>query len=199
MNRLLNITKNILILINIILLALLIINYSINTELFIYIISFLGILILNLSDLKDKTKLSNKLNILFIIVEFVVNFLLIRTLLDKSMYYTDSNFIYTNLLYFTQNTFYLVLLFIYHKIEIRKSSKYSLISIICLIVNIILIIPTIQCFIGEITNKLLFILCEIILIILEVFSLIKYNGLKKEYIIYISFIFNMLAVISIFV
>lgn len=203
MNRLLNITKNILILINIILLAVLIINYSINTELFIYIISFLGILILNLSDLKDKTKLSNKLNILFIIVEFVVNFLLIRALLDKSMYYTDSNFIYTNLLYFTQNTFYLVLLyiclFIYHKIEIKKVSKYSLISIICLIVNIILIIPTIQCFIGEITNKLLFILCEIILIILEVFSLIKYNGLKKEYIIYISFIFNMLAVISTFV
>ena len=112
MNRLLNITKNILILINIILLAVLIINYSINTELFIYIISFLGILILNLSDLKDKTKLSNKLNILFIIVEFVVNFLLIRALLDKSIYYTDSNFIYTNLLYFTQNTFYLVLLYI---------------------------------------------------------------------------------------
>ena len=43
-------------LINIILLAALIINYSINTGLLIYIISFLGILTLNLSDLKDKIK-----------------------------------------------------------------------------------------------------------------------------------------------
>ena len=203
MNRLLNTLKNILILINIILLAALIINYSINTGLLKYIISFLGILTLNLSDLKDKIKLSNKLNILFIIVEFIVNFLLIRALLDKSMYYTDSNYIYTNLLYFTQNTFYLVLLyiclFIYHKIEIKKVSKYSLISIICLIVNIILIIPTMQCFIGETIHKLPFILCEIILIVLEIFSLIKYNRIKKEYIIYICFLFNLFALISIFI
>lgn len=203
MNRLLNIIKNILILINIILLALLIINYNINTELVIYLLFFIGILIVSINDLKNKTKLSNKLNILFIVIEFVVNFLLLRSLLDKSMYYTDSNYIYTNLLYFTQNTFYLVLLyiclFIYHKLEVKRNLKYSLVNIICLIVNIIFIIPTIQCFIGEITNKVLFILCEIILVILETFNLIKYNQLKDKLIIYICFLLNMFAIISIFI
>lgn len=203
MNRLLNIFKNILVLINIFLIILLIINYNINTELFVYLLFFLGIIIINFNDLKNKIKLSNKLNMLFIIIELLVNFLLLRSLLDKSIYYTDSNFIYTNLLYFTQNVFYLILLyiclFIYHKIEIKKVSKYSLISIICLVINIIFIIPTIQSFTGEITNNLLFILCEIILIVLELFSLIKYNGLKKEWIIYICFLFNMFAIISIIV
>lgn len=157
-------------------------------------------------DLKNHIILSKRFNVLFYIVHFIVLFLIIRSILfiDKNEMILAIN----GALFFLQNIIYVIILnlclILYHKIETKSikylESRYSKVSIICFIINVILIIPTVQFFTEDfsILFKITFMLLELILLVFEIYGLIKNNGKKKEWIIYVSFFLNMFAIISIF-
>ena len=66
------------------------------------------------------------------------------------------------------------------------------------IISIISIIPTINCFTGDI-NPYKYLIFTIIILGIEIFFLIKDNNKKREWPIYISWLFNLFALISIIV
>ena len=210
MNKFLDIIKNILIIVNVILISYLIIfTNCISTELIIYIILLLYLCFICYKDYKNKVILSNRYNMLFNVTEVFILFLLFRAIFDSNIVTNiyNSSYYNSNALFFTQNIPYIIILYIsliiYHKIEVKNKnyleSKYSKISVVCFLINIILIIPTMQFFTEtySIMFNLLFLIIELILITIEIYSLIKYNGKKREWIIYISFLCNMFAILSI--
>ena len=110
---------------------------------------------------------------------------------------------YQPIFYLSQNMIYFIglilLLLIYRKINMEKQeSKYNSITISCLIISIISIIPSLQCLSGDI-NHFKYLAFTIILLGIEIYRLIKDNNKKREWPIYISWIFNTLALISIIV
>ena len=183
---------------------------------------FLGIyllyLTLNIKDIikKNKININKKYNILQIIVIIIMTIIYIRTLYDTSFIYnsryieqlkTIENGIYVEntqyeiILYIQQNINYLIiliiLLLIYRKINMEhQESKYNTITITCLIISIISIITTINCLTRDI-NPIKYLIFTIILLSIEIYRLIKDNRQKKEWPIYISWIFNLFAIISI--
>lgn len=210
MNKFLDIIKNILIIVNVILISYLIIfTNCISTELIIYTILLLYLCYICYKDYKNKVILSNRYNMLFNVIEIFILFLLFRAIFDSNIVTNiyNSSYYNSNALFFIQNIPYIIILYIsliiYHKIEVKNKnyleSKYSKISVICFLINIILIIPTMQFFTEtySIMFNLLFLIIELILITIEIYSLIKYSGKKREWIIYISFLCNMFAILSI--
>ena len=210
MNKFLDIIKNILIIVNVILISYLIIfTNCISTELIIYIILLLYLCFICYKDYKNKVILSNRYNMLFNVIEIFILFLLFRAIFDSNIVTNiyNSSYYNSNALFFIQNIPYIIILYIsliiYHKIEVKNKnyleSKYSEISVICFLINIILIIPTMQFFTEtySIMFNLLFLIIELILITIEIYSLIKYNGKKREWIIYFCFLCNMFAILSI--
>lgn len=210
MNKFLDIIRNILIILNIILISYFIIftNY-ISTELIIYLILFLYLCYIFWKDHKNKIILSNRFYHLFNIIEIFISFILLRAIFDPNIVTNiyNSSYYHSNALFFIQNIPYIIILYIsliiYHKIEVKNmnylESKYSKISVICFFINVILIIPTMQFFTESysIMFNLLFLVTEFILLSLEIYSLIKYNGKKREWIIYACFLCNIFAILSI--
>ncbi len=222
----LNILRFISLILTMVLSLLFIKRYGIFTKnIFIYI-SLIILLIISIGDIKLKLKTSLKYNLLFISIMLLTSFLLARSLFDTSLISNSkthleilNNLVITNnisdsykyisLYYFEQNIYLLLFLYfliiLYHRIEnnklIKERSKYSLSSILCLILNILFSIRTLD-LIYEIFNinhfPLLFFVINVILLIVEIVSLVKNNGLKREWPIYLSFVFNLFAFISIF-
>lgn len=210
MNKILDIIKNILIILNVILISYLIIfTNCISTELIIYLILLIYLCYICYKDYKNKIILNNRFLNLFNLTEIFIIFILLRAIFDSNIITTiyDSSYYHSNALFFIQNIPYIIVLYIsliiYHKIEVKNinyiESKYSKISIICFLINIILIIPTMMFFIEtySVIYNLLFLITELILIAIEIYSLIKYNGKKKEWIIYVCFLCNLFGIISI--
>ena len=160
-------------------------------------------------DYKNKVILSNRYNMVFNVIEIFILFLLFRAIFDSNIVTNiyNSSYYNSNVLFFIQNIPYIIILYIsliiYHKIEVKNKnyleSKYSKISVVCFLINIILIIPTMQFFTEtySIMFNLLFLIIELILITIEIYSLIKYSGKKREWIIYFCFLCNMFAILSI--
>lgn len=219
MNKCLTTIKNLLLIINLIFLILF--YQKIGFEgfnFFLYTCVLVFTIFISIKDLIQKNKVDNKYNILFIVSELFAIFIIMRTLYDPSFIYNSTkhmdliksftdyldNYKMINLWYLNQNLIYLivmlVMLFIYREINIkeRKSSKYSLISIVCMFISIATVIPTIEC-LNDQFDKLPYLLFTIILLGIEIFELIRNNHKKKEWIIYVSFAFNMMALISIFI
>lgn len=187
---------------------------------FIFLSIYLLYIILNIKDIikKNKIKDNKKYNILQIISLLIMIFIFLRTLYDPSFLINSSK--YANklkelgegyleeakdqtILYLLQNMPYfiglIILSLIYRKINLEyKESKYNSITLTTLILSIISIIPTINCFTGDI-NPYKYLLFTIIILGIEIFFLIKDNNKKREWPIYISWIFNLFAVISIIV
>ena len=187
-----------------------------NLKLFIYVILLFILIFITFKDLKNKVQNSFKYNTLFCLVEIIILFLIFRMFFDNNLnFYINLNLsddFYINgylyhILYFLQNFYYIVILYIgliiYHKIECHnvkyKESKFSISSIIYLIINFILVIPTLNCLNYSPITLLIFITLELVMITLEIFSLIKNNHKKYDFPIYISFIFNLFAVIFIII
>lgn len=190
---------------------------------FIYLILVSILLISFIKDLIDKKEVNKTYDILFIIVEIIISLIFIRTLYDPSFIYNSNYYIsiigelknghfgsnlsdiqYINLLYLDQNSWYfiilLVLLLAYRKINMPKTeSKYHIVSVICFIISICTIIPSLQYISSSSNNIIFYLMFNIILVIVEVYRLIKDNHIKKEWIIFLSFLFNLFAFISIFV
>ena len=186
----------------------------------VYLILLLILLLLFINDLLKKITINKTYDILFIIVEVIICFILFRTLYDPSFIYNSSNIIselhnyhfgsnlydiqYINLMYLNQNSWYLIILIIlvliYRKINLPKTvSKYHIISIICFIISICTTIPSLEYLLGNYNNIIFYLIFNIILVIIEIYRLIKDNYVKKEWIFFIAFLFNLFAFISIFV
>lgn len=219
MNKILTITKNILLILNILFLILFCNKiYFEGSSMFLYTCILVFTTFISIKDLIQKNNINNKYNLLFIVVELFQILIFVRALYDPAFIYNSTkhmeliksfpdyldNYKMINLWYLSQNLIYLiamlVMLFIYREINIkeRKPSKYSLISIVCMFISIATIIPTIECLNNQF-DKLPYLLFTIILVGIEVFELIRNNHKKKEWIIYVSFLFNLFALISIFV
>ena len=132
--------------------------------------------------------------------------IILRAIFDNNLNYLSIDPFYNfPMLYFLQNFYYILILYIgliiYHKIECRnikyKESKFSISSIIYLIINCILVVPTLNCIDYSPVTLFIFITSEVIVIALEIFSLIRNNHKKYDFPIYISFLFNLLAIIFI--
>lgn len=187
---------------------------------FIFLSIYIMYIILNIKDIlkKNKIKEEKKYNIIQIIMLSIMILVFTRTLYDPSFIYNSSK--YTEILkeinngyleeakdqtilYLLQNMPYfiglLILSLIYRKINMEKQeSKYSSITLTTLIISIISIIPTIQCLSGDI-NPCKYLIFTLVLIAIEIYRLIKDNNKKREWPIYISWLFNLFALISIIV
>jgi len=177
-------------------------------KIIIYGLLLLPLIYITFRDLKNKIQNSKHYNVLFWIVEIIVIMIILRAIFDTNLNYLSIDPFYNfPMLYFLQNFYYILILYIgliiYHKIECRnikyKESKFSISSIIYLIINFILVIPTLNCINYSPITLLIFITIEVIVIALEIFSLIRNNHKKYDFPIYISFLFNLLAIIFIIV
>lgn len=187
---------------------------------FIFLSIYLLYIILNIKDIIKKNTINEnkKYNILQIISLSIMTFVFIRTLYDPSFLINSSKYKSIlkelgegyfeeaqdqTILYLLQNMPYfiglLVLSLIYRKINMEhKESKYNTITLTTLLLSIISIIPTINCFTGDI-NPYKYLIFTIIILATEIFFLIKDNNKKREWPIYISWLFNLFALISIIV
>ena len=187
---------------------------------FIFLSIYLLYIILNIKDIikKNKIKDNKKYNILQIISLLIMIFIFLRTLYDPSFLINSSKYAnklkelgegyleeaqYQTILYLLQNIPYfiglIILSLIYRKINMEhQESKYNTITLTTLLLSIISIIPTINCFTGDI-NPYKYLLFTIIILGIEIFFLIKDNNKKREWPIYISCLFNLFALISIIV
>jgi len=223
MNKILNILRHILYIIVLTLLIIFNIKYGINLKIIFLYISLIILFIINIRDIKYKRKVSNKFNILFSLVMIIVIFLLSRVFFDKSLIINNNiiinkleinntiNVIYSYkeyaINYLSQNIYFILImnlcLILYRLIEKKDkiNYKYSNTSIICLIINIILSLETIVLLEKKFNLNqfpLLFFALNTILLIVEISNLVHNNKIKKELLIYISFLFNLFAYISIF-
>lgn len=227
MSKLLYCLRNTLLLILLVLNVRFVITYGvISTRFLMYIIIFVILILLNLKDIIRKDILNeNKIyNILFIFIELIMIFIFMRALYDTNFMYTNNyyreiiedislknNVTYIeqikqiNMLYLYQNTLYfiamLILLLIYRLFNKNETiskdkAKYSMISIICLLISFILPLFIIQS--GGSNILYLQLAINIILLIIEIYRLIKDNYQKYEWITYLSFLFNLISFILIF-
>lgn len=222
MNKILEIIKNIIL----ILLTLLIIKYITIYHEFVtfgyilFLTLFSLTMIITIKDYIKKNKIQkDKTYLLLQIISLsIISFIFIRTLYDKSFIYNAKQYLNEfllnhpneidtlkqyNVLYLYQNMIYFIILLslslIYRKINMEKqNSKYNSITLTTLILSIISIIPSLQCLSGDI-NPIKYSIFTIILITIEIYRLIKDNHIKKEWPIYVSWIFNLFAIISIMI
>lgn len=197
------------------------IKYSITGQsYFIFLSIYLLYIILNIKDIIKKNKINQnkKYNILQIIMLLIMIFIFVRTLYDPSFLINSRE--YTGklkelgegyldeaqdqtILYLLQNMPYfiglLILLLIYRKINMEhQESKYNSITLTTLIISIISIIPTINCLTEDI-NPYKYLIFTLVILGIEILFLIKDNHKKKEWPIYVSWLFNMFAIISIII
>lgn len=222
MHKTLEIIKNILLtLLTILILKYIIIfNNFVTLGYILFLTLFSIILIITIKDYMKKNKVQKDKTYLIIqIISFsIISLILIRTLYDKSFIYNSKQYkeqflinhpneIDTlkqyNVLYLYQNMIYFITLLsltlIYRKINMNKQeSKYNTMTLTTLLLSIISIIPTINCFTGDI-NPYKYLFFTVIILGIEIFYLIKDNHKKCEWPIYVSWIFNMFALISIIV
>ena len=195
-------------------------NGMIGLNYFIFLSIYLLYIILTLKDIIKRNSIDNNknYNILQIIVAAIMLIVFIRTIYDPSFLINSQKYssilkelgpeyldeaIFQATQYLLQNMIYfiglLILLLIYRKINMEKQeTKYNTITISCLIISIISIIPTLQCLSGDI-NPYKYLIFTLILIAVEIYRLIKDNHKKREWPIYISWLFNLFALISILV
>ena len=220
MNKILEIIKNVLMLLLTILIIKYISIYHDFTTLgyIIFLTLFTLTIIITIKDYikKNKIQKDKKYLIISIIYLLIISFIFIRTLYDKSFIYNSKQYVeeylkinsteidilkQNNALYLLQNMPYfiglLILALIYRKINIEhKESKYNTITLTTLILSIISIIPTLNCFAGDI-NPYKYLIFTLIILGIEIFFLIKDNHKKREWPIYISWLFNLFAIVSI--
>ena len=222
MNKILEIIKNTLHILLTILIIKYITMYNNYTTLgfIIFLALFSLTIILTIKDYikKNKIQKDKTYQIITIIIFLIISFIFLRTIYDKSFIYNSKEYVEEflknnpneidtlkqyNILYLYQNMFYFIVLLllslVYRKINMEKQeTKYNTLTIICLILSIISIIPSLQCLSGDI-NPLKYLIFTIVLIGIEIYRLIKDNHKKREWPIYISWLFNLFALISIIV
>ena len=191
-----------------------------NSNFLIFLAIYLIYIILNIKDIikKNNIKENKNYNILSIITFLIMIIVFSRALIDPSFIFNSIKFKYLMTIetetyvdearyqiisYIIQNINYfiglIIILLTYRKINMEKQqSKYNEITLICLFLSVISIIPTINCFTGDI-NPYKYLIFTIILLGTEIYFLIKDNNKKREWPIFISWFFNLFALISIII
>ena len=184
------------------LLTLLVILYTIKNSItgqsyFVFLSIYVLYILLNIKDIIKKNAINQnkKYNMLQIIVLLIMILIFARTLYDPTFIVnSQKNLVqlkkigieyldevqYQPIFYLSQNMIYFIglilLLLIYRKINMEKQeSKYNSITISCLIISIISIIPSLQCLSGDI-NHFKYLAFTIILLGIEIYRLIKDNN-----------------------
>ena len=187
---------------------------------FVFLSIYLLYIVLNIKDIIKNNKIDKdkKYNIIQIVMLSIMILIFLRTLYDPSFIYNSSKYIGIlkeleqgyleesrdqTILYLLQNIPYfiglLILLLIYRKINMEyQESKYNSITLTILLLSIISIIPTINCLTGDM-NPYKYLIFTLIILGIEIFFLIKDNNKKREWPIYVSWLFNLFALISIIV
>lgn len=178
----------------------------------LYLFLFIVIIFTSIKDFikKDQIIYNKKYNLLSIFALSIMLIIFTRCFYDP-MFIRDKDFISIvfsgadnewkySALYVSQNYIYFIImiasLIVYR--FINKSNKefpYSYISVLCFVLSVCSILPT---FINlsETYKSIIFLIYTIILVGVEIEELIRNNGKKKEWIIYFSFVFNLLAFLS---
>lgn len=196
--------------------------FSISGFMYLIYLGFL-VLLLFLSVLdcikKDNINKNFTYNFLCVFIFCVMNLIFVRCYYDtgfiynsdyhmnllseiNNYYFEDAKYI--NMLYLNQNLLYFIIMLImligYRMLNIKKhESKYSIISVTCFFLSIVSIVPTLLCFLGDLNNIFFYLIFNVILVFILIYRLIHDNHKKREWIIFVSFLFNMFAFISIFV
>ncbi len=214
MSKILEITKNIALILLLILNKLFYSQYGLSLLHMLYSLLIIILAIITIKDYYNKNTINknSKYNILMLIIELVMISILLRVLYDTNFAYNittsnDSSYLEKveeiNINYLEQNLYYFIILtimgLIYRKINMSpQKRKLHFMTSILLITNIATVIPSISCLNGYI-YAIWYLIFILTLIVLEVFRLIKDNGKRKDYPIYICFFFNTLAIICVIV
>lgn len=227
MNKFLNITKVFLFILLVILNSIYLSNFGLSSGIYIFYLLLLLIFgLLMFKDLIQKNKINNDkmFNLIFIFIELIMIFVFIRAIFDQHFIYNSDYYMNLineynngefmimspsdvesiNMFYIIQSSWYLIIMLLliltYRKINMeKKESKYSMISLTCFYISICTIIPTISYISSTKDNVLLFLVLNIVLVGTEIYRLINDNHRKREWIIYVSFFFNLAAFIAIFI
>lgn len=219
MNKTLLIIKNILLF----LLVALTVKYTIvfnvigfeNTIFLVLLFIFLWLDIVDTYKKRD-ISLNKTYNIISIVMLLIMIFVFIRALYDQNFLYNANKYkdllvknsiislddvIYYNISYLFQNLrsfiLMLTLILIYRKINIGKINiKYHWLSVTCFFLSI-LSVPLSLSILSSTQLEIVYILFTIALIVVEFYRLFKDNYKYRNWPIFVSFIFNTLAVISI--
>lgn len=227
MNKILKYIKYIIFIITIMLTILFSIKNGIAYDkILLLYISLIILLIINIRDVKFKRECSNRYNILYICVMTLTSFMLFRSMFDtniisNSKHYIDiinsikqnTNFFleygeYGGILYLSQNVYYLLILYIcliiYHQIDAKSILKikrtFRIIPISCLMVSIFLFSNIHNILVEKFDINhfpLLFFTANIILLVVEISSLINDHSFKRQWMLYLSFLFNYFCLIAI--
>ena len=219
MNKVLLIIKNILLF----LLIFLVIKYTIVFNVIgLENVVFLALLFIYLwLDIVDTFKrrdirFNKTYNIISIVMLFIMIFVFARTLYDQNFLYNANKYkdllvksndislddvIYYNISYLFQNLrcfiLMIALILIYRKINIGKINiKYHWLSVACFVLSI-LSVPLSLSILSSTQLEIVYILFTIALIGVEFYRLFKDNHKYRNWPIFVSFIFNTLAIISI--
>lgn len=227
MNKILNIIKILLFILLVILNSIYLSTFGPSASIYIFYLLLLLIFgLLMFKDLIQKNKINNDrmFNLIFIFLELIMIFIFIRALFDQHFIYNSDYYVNLikkynndefmimapsdiesiNIFYIVQSSGYLCLMLLliltYRKINLeKKESKYSMVSLTCFYISICTIIPTILYISATLDNVLWFLILNIVLVVTEIYRLICDNHIKREWIIYVSFFFNMAAFIAIFI
>ena len=221
MNKVLLIIKNILLF----LLIFLVVKYTIVFNVIgLENVVFLALLFIYLwLDIVDTFKrrdirFNKTYNIISIVMLLIMIFVFARTLYDQNFLYNSIKYkdllvksnvitlddvIYYNISYLYQNLrcfiLMIALILIYRKINIGKINiKYHWLSITCFVLSL-LSVPLSLSILSSTQLEIVYILFTIALIGVEIYRLYKDNHKYRNWPIFVSFIFNTLAIISIII
>lgn len=181
---------------------------------FIYYMVYLAFILVTFGDYikKNTIQKNRRYNILVLLTFLIISAIFIRALFDKSLLSNNKDYLskiglisddlvfndginYYNKFYVEQNLNFFILmllgLFVYREINLLESTKkYNSISIFCLGITMFL-------FSNDFlrSNLIIFILFNIILLVIETWSLIKYNHKRKDWTVYVGWFFNVGAII----
>lgn len=223
MNMILCAIKNILLLI----LTVLVVKFTMifgiyGITYFIFLVILGLILLLSIIDIikKRDITLNKTYNIISIVMLLIMIFIFARALFDQNFLFNSGKYVFKDypnyvddrydnakiyvVLYLYQNLrYFIVMMFLtllYRGLNKKKEEhKYHWLSVICLLVSIYSIISSLSCMYGTTSSAILYLLFTLGLIGIEVYRLIKDNYKKREWIIYLSFLFNTFALMTIII
>lgn len=228
MNKILYWVRNILLVILTVLIAnsfiYLDLDRNANLDLFIMLlllIIFIGLLIKDFIH-KESINYNNKFNLLIILVSLLMIFVYARGLFSTHFIYNSKEYMDVlrsiskypydlrnlndyNSRYINQNNIYFIIMLIsiiiYRKVNKEKNeSKYHIVSLICFYVSLASLYLSFGS-LGTTSAGFIFgyFIFNVVLVGIEIYRLIKDNHKKKDWIILVSFFFNLAAFISLYI
>ena len=195
-----------------------------NEDILVVILLFIILIGLLIKDFirKESINYDNKFNLLIIIASLIMIFVYARGLFSTHFIYNSKEYMdilrsisnypyelrnlnYYNAQYINQNNIYFIIILLsliaYRSINKQKTeSKYHIVSLICFYVSLASLYLSAGS-LGTTSAGFIFgyFVFNVILVGIEIYRLIKDNHKKRDWIILVSFFFNLMAFISLFI